>query len=263
TSIKKEATQFGYLPAGCAGTTLPVSAACTGVRAIVFSIASPNRLIADGATLYTCNIKIAAGAADGLYPLTVSNVSLSYPSPPGGAVPGATGVNGSVQVGPPPLESPTPTNTVVLPSATPTTPVVLPSATPSHAAPTATATATAKATATNTSAPVTLATPIGATDTALTVSNASSLPASGTVQIDSEQITYTGKSGNQLTGLTRGANNTTAAAHSTGAVVTVVTPPAPSGEDSDGCQISAVGSRASWLLLIPAVGLLVARRRHR
>ncbi|HEX7406570.1 MAG TPA: hypothetical protein VF515_02855 [Candidatus Binatia bacterium] len=39
--------------------------------------------------------------------------------------------------------------------------------------------------------------------------------------------------------------------------------PVPSGLDSDGCQISTVGGSASWLLLIPAVGLLVVRRRHR
>jgi len=41
------------------------------------------------------------------------------------------------------------------------------------------------------------------------------------VGIDSEQITYTGKSGNSLTGATRGANSTTAAAHSVAAEVNI------------------------------------------
>jgi len=139
SAIKKEATQFGFLPADCAGNTLPVSATCTGVRAIVFSISAPNRLIPDGATLYTCPIQIA-GTASGNFPLTVSNVSLSFPTPPGGSVPGATGVSGSVQVGAvtPPVgtATSTPVTPVVevtnTPTKTPVTPVVSPSATPTR-----------------------------------------------------------------------------------------------------------------------------------
>ncbi|MCK4891976.1 MAG: hypothetical protein KAS78_04890, partial [Candidatus Pacebacteria bacterium] len=51
--------------------------------------------------------------------------------------------------------------------------------------------------------------------TAITVSDASLLPASGTIQIDNEQISYTSKSGNDLQGtITRGANNTKALSHS-------------------------------------------------
>jgi len=34
-------------------------------------------------------------------------------------------------------------------------------------------------------------------------------------------------------------------------------------EDDDGCQISAPGNTPAWLLLIPAIGLLVVRRRRR
>ena len=59
--------------------------------------------------------------------------------------------------------------------------------------------------------------------TALTTSTASnqtivvvdgtSYPNSGTLTIDSEDITYTGKTGNTFTGCTRGVNNTTVAAH--------------------------------------------------
>jgi hypothetical protein len=47
-------------------------------------------------------------------------------------------------------------------------------------------------------------------------------PSSGTnfVQIDSEEISYTGITGSTLTGVTRGVRNTTAASHSNGATVT-------------------------------------------
>ena len=44
----------------------------------------------------------------------------------------------------------------------------------------------------------------------------------GTIKIDSEIITYTGKSSNQLTGCTRGTNSTSAATHDSGAVVTQI-----------------------------------------
>ena len=44
-------------------------------------------------------------------------------------------------------------------------------------------------------------------------------PSTGTLQIDDEQITYTGFSSNQFTGCTRGANGTTAVAHNKGAAV--------------------------------------------
>ena len=57
-------------------------------------------------------------------------------------------------------------------------------------------------------------------DTTLTLTSASAFPSSGTVAIGSELITYTGKSSNDLTGLTRGALGTSAAAHSNGATVT-------------------------------------------
>jgi len=57
-------------------------------------------------------------------------------------------------------------------------------------------------------------------DTTLTLTSAAAFPSSGTIQIGSELITYSGKSSNDLTGLSRGANGTTAAAHSNGATVT-------------------------------------------
>jgi len=50
-------------------------------------------------------------------------------------------------------------------------------------------------------------------DTTITLTDASQFPPQGTIVIESEQITYTGKSSNNLTGCTRGANSTTAATH--------------------------------------------------
>ncbi len=56
-------------------------------------------------------------------------------------------------------------------------------------------------------------------ETTITLENISDFPSAGTILIGSEQITYTGKSGNDLTGCTRGAGGTTAATASDGAAV--------------------------------------------
>ena len=63
---------------------------------------------------------------------------------------------------------------------------------------------------------------INASVTTLTLTDASQFPSSGTnfIIIGSEEISYTGVSGNTLTGLTRGVAGTTAASHSDGATVT-------------------------------------------
>ena len=66
----------------------------------------------------------------------------------------------------------------------------------------------------------TLSSEINASVTSLTMASSTSFPSSGTVQIGSELITYTGNSGGTLSGLTRGASGTTAATHSSGATVT-------------------------------------------
>ena len=50
-----------------------------------------------------------------------------------------------------------------------------------------------------------LAAPVSATDTTLTLNDASRYPSSGTVYIDNELIAFSGKAGNTLTGLTRAA----------------------------------------------------------
>lgn len=55
---------------------------------------------------------------------------------------------------------------------------------------------------------------INASVTSVTLTDAGNFPdGAGTILIQSEQITYTGKSTNTLTGCTRGANSTTAATH--------------------------------------------------
>lgn len=58
-----------------------------------------------------------------------------------------------------------------------------------------------------------LAADINATATTVSVIDGVSYPASGTITIDSEQISYTGIETNNLTGCVRGANGTTAASH--------------------------------------------------
>lgn len=68
---------------------------------------------------------------------------------------------------------------------------------------------------------VTLNGGISATDTTITVSNASSLTTSGFIKIGNETISYPNVSGNQLINCARGQNGTTAAAHLTGAAITV------------------------------------------
>ncbi|MFC1756447.1 hypothetical protein ACFLY1_00670 [Patescibacteria group bacterium] len=69
---------------------------------------------------------------------------------------------------------------------------------------------------------ITLNETLDSSDTTITLSDASSLPTSGTIQIDNEQITYSGVSTNDLTGCTRGASGSSAAAHSSGAVIWAV-----------------------------------------
>ena len=58
--------------------------------------------------------------------------------------------------------------------------------------------------------------------TGIQLTDVSQFPDSGTnhVQINNEEISYTGITGNELTGVTRGVRNTTAATHTTGDTVT-------------------------------------------
>ena len=68
---------------------------------------------------------------------------------------------------------------------------------------------------------VTLSAGISATDTSITVSDASKLASGGFIKIDSETIGYANVVGNILTNCYRGQNGTTAASHSTSAVISV------------------------------------------
>ena len=63
---------------------------------------------------------------------------------------------------------------------------------------------------------------IDASTTTVVLTSAVNFPSTGTnhIQIGSEEISYTGISGNTLTGVTRGARGTTAASHSDGATIT-------------------------------------------
>ena len=65
----------------------------------------------------------------------------------------------------------------------------------------------------------TLSSSIDDDDTTIPVASASSFDSTGTIIIDSENITYTGTTSTTFTGATRGAESTTAAIHSSGATV--------------------------------------------
>ena len=79
--------------------------------------------------------------------------------------------------------------------------------------------------------------------TTLTLTDASLFPSTGTnfIIIGSEEISYTGVSGNTLTGLTRGVAGTTAASHSDGATVTNSTDYIAWGEAASGDLIIEPG----------------------
>jgi hypothetical protein len=64
-----------------------------------------------------------------------------------------------------------------------------------------------------------LASGISATDTTITLVSAAGLPTTGFVNIDNETIAYQNIVGNQIINAWRAQNNTTAAAHATGAQV--------------------------------------------
>jgi hypothetical protein len=68
---------------------------------------------------------------------------------------------------------------------------------------------------------VTLSAGISATDTSITVSDASQLASSGFIKIGTETISYTNVVGNTLTNCYRGQNGTTATAHLINAAVSV------------------------------------------
>ena len=89
----------------------------------------------------------------------------------------------------------------------------------------------------------TLSSGIDASVTTIPITSSTGFPATGTVGVGTEQITYTAVAGNTLTGATRGANTTTAAAHLSAAVIgTVFSTPSNYNALSAGPVGVAVGS---------------------
>ena len=89
----------------------------------------------------------------------------------------------------------------------------------------------------------TLSAGIDASVTTIPITSSTGFPATGTVGVGTEQITYTGVAGNTLTGGTRGANSTTAAAHlSAAAIGTVFSTPSNYNALSAGPVGVAVGA---------------------
>ena len=87
----------------------------------------------------------------------------------------------------------------------------------------------------------------GGSGTSITLTDASAFPSSGTsyIQVGTEEISYTGVSGNDLTGITRAVRNTTRASHSTGATVTNTTDYVGWGEAASGDKVFDPGT---WTL---------------
>ena len=79
----------------------------------------------------------------------------------------------------------------------------------------------------------------GGSGTSITVADASTFPSSGTsyIQVGTEEISYTGVSGNDLTGITRAVRNTTRAGHSDGATVTNTSDYVGWGEAASGDKV--------------------------
>jgi hypothetical protein len=76
----------------------------------------------------------------------------------------------------------------------------------------------------------------GGSGTSITLTDASQFPSTGTnfIQVGNEEISYTGVSGNSLTGITRAVRNSTRSAHSDGATVTNSTDFVAWGEAASG-----------------------------
>ena len=87
----------------------------------------------------------------------------------------------------------------------------------------------------------------GGSGTSITLADASAFPSTGTsyIQVGTEEISYTGVSGNDLTGITRAVRNTTRAAHSDGATVTNTTDYVGWGEAASGDKVFEPGA---WTL---------------
>jgi len=82
---------------------------------------------------------------------------------------------------------------------------------------------------------------LGAADATITVTDGTIFPSSGTILIGTEQISYTGRSTHDLTGCTRGVNNTTAATHADGSGVKIMRFIASAHASNNAYRIQDVG----------------------
>lgn len=98
--------------------------------------------------------------------------------------------------------------------------------------------------------------PLAASSTSLTVSSATALPSTGTIIIEKEEISYTGKSSNTLTGLTRGANSTVGASHTQGNAV-YLKASTVSGHAGSGVTVGT-GKSATWTIASDLDGVYTA-----
>lgn len=253
--INREASAFSLSPSDCSP-----GVNCESIKALVLSFSDLTPL-PDGTLLYTCDVVsvpagsasatvsgVAAGTAEGVFPLTCSAPGSSDPD---GNPLSTTCSDGQVEV-----IAPTP-----VPTATPTRMGV---------------------------AGADLTEDLAADATELTVDNVNgTIPPNGIIQIDDERITYSGVTDNgdgsfTLTGLDRGAQGTTAAAHDADARVDILeapdtptptatatdtpgTPVLPTigSPDDDGCSVVDPKTGGSgWMLLLPMAGLLWLRRKQ-
>lgn len=92
-------SSFVFVPLGCT-----VGVDCSGVRMVVES--APPALLPADASIFTCQLAIAADAAPGDHPLRLTDVAAANDA---GAPLAVRVIDGVVQVGVPPLPTPTPT----------------------------------------------------------------------------------------------------------------------------------------------------------
>ena len=119
SSIRKNDTQFAFLPAECATGTSPEDVNtdnCTGVRALVLSLSNTNPIDGTdppGVRIYTCNVTLGSGAT-GTVTVPCSNSGASNPD---GDPITATCQNGLIEIV---TATETPTATVPPATSTPT-----------------------------------------------------------------------------------------------------------------------------------------------
>lgn len=89
-------------------------------------------------------------------------------------------------------------------------------------------------------------------DTSFSVASTADFPSTGTIRVDEEEITYTGKTSTTFTGLTRGASSTIATSHVTGAQAVEVTGETYLFADHALSAISNIRKRNSRGELLPA-----------